>query len=231
VRLFHWLVVVLVMATYVTLKLNWIDWHVRIGEALPALVIARLLWGCLGSETARFRGFAASPMATLRHLRHLFRREPDVQVGYTRPAAGGRAAARITAGRDTERALRQQRYRRRRTAERIGGDRDSHESGPISSTVHGSLPTFAESVVTPRRPLPRFGSIFLQRCACFRPFEAHRARRRVLFRTLLGCTDRDAQHAYGGRSNRTRYLSAQQRIYIEGAVSDSIVSPQPLRRN
>ncbi len=29
VRLFHWLVVVLVTAAYVTLKLNWIDWHVR----------------------------------------------------------------------------------------------------------------------------------------------------------------------------------------------------------
>jgi cytochrome b len=40
-----------------------------------------------GSETARFRGFAASPMAALRHLRHLFRCEPDVQVGHN--AAGG----------------------------------------------------------------------------------------------------------------------------------------------
>lgn len=87
VRLFHWLVVVLVAAAYVTLKLNWIAWHVRVGEALLALVIARLLWGCFGSETARFRSFVASPAAALRHLRHLLRREPDVQVGHN--AAGG----------------------------------------------------------------------------------------------------------------------------------------------
>jgi cytochrome b len=87
VRLFHWLVVVLVTAAYVTLKLTWIDWHVRIGEALLALLIARLLWGCFGSETARFRSFVASPAAALRHLRHLFHREPDVQVGHN--AAGG----------------------------------------------------------------------------------------------------------------------------------------------
>lgn len=87
VRLFHWLVVVLVVAAYVTLKLNRIDWHVRIGEALLALVIARLLWGCFGSDTARFRGFVASPAAAFRHLRHLFRREPDMQVGHN--AAGG----------------------------------------------------------------------------------------------------------------------------------------------
>ncbi|OUL71241.1 cytochrome b/b6 domain-containing protein, partial [Paraburkholderia hospita] len=77
VRLFHWLVVALVTAAYVTLKLNWIDWHVRVGESLLALVIFRLLWGFLGSETARFRSFVASPAAALRHLRHLFRREPD----------------------------------------------------------------------------------------------------------------------------------------------------------
>lgn len=87
VRLFHWLVVLLVTAAYVTLKLNWIDWHVRVGEALLALLIARLLWGCFGSETARFRSFMASPAAALHHLRHLLRREPDVQVGHN--AAGG----------------------------------------------------------------------------------------------------------------------------------------------
>ncbi len=87
VRLFHWLAVVLVAAAYVTLKLNWIDWHVRVGEALLALVIARLLWGCWGSETARFRSFVASPAAALRHVRRLLRREPDVQVGHN-PAGG-----------------------------------------------------------------------------------------------------------------------------------------------
>ena len=87
VRLFHWLVVVLVTAAYVTLKLNWIEAHVRIGEALLALVMARLLWGCVGSETARFCSFVASPAAAARHLRGLFRREPDVQVGHN-PAGG-----------------------------------------------------------------------------------------------------------------------------------------------
>jgi cytochrome b len=87
VRLFHWLVVVLVGAAYVTVRLNWIDWHVRIGETLLALVLFRLLWGCFGSETARFRNFLASPVAALRHLRHVFRRDPDVQVGHN-PAGG-----------------------------------------------------------------------------------------------------------------------------------------------
>jgi cytochrome b len=92
-RLFHWLVVALVAAAYATLKLRWIDWHIRAGEALLALLVFRLLWGCFGSETARFRSFIASPGAALRHLSHVFgrarddRREPDQQVGHN--AAGG----------------------------------------------------------------------------------------------------------------------------------------------
>jgi cytochrome b len=77
----------LVPAAYVTIKLNLLDWHVRIGEALLALLFFRLLWGCFGSETSRFRSFIASPMAALHHLRHVFRREPDLQVGHN-PAGG-----------------------------------------------------------------------------------------------------------------------------------------------
>ena len=86
-RLFHWLVVVLVAAAYATSKLNWMDWHVRIGETLLALVLFRLLWGFFGSETARFHSFLSAPAAAWQHLRHLFRREADVQVGHN--SAGG----------------------------------------------------------------------------------------------------------------------------------------------
>jgi cytochrome b len=86
-RLFHWLTVALVAGAYLTQRLNWINLHVRLGETLLALVLFRLLWGCFGSETARFRSFVASPAAALKHLRHLLRREPDTQVGHN--AAGG----------------------------------------------------------------------------------------------------------------------------------------------
>jgi cytochrome b len=87
IRCFHWLSAVMVAAAYVTAKLNWLDWHARIGEALLALVFFRVLWGCFGSETARFKHFLASPAAAWRHLRHVFRREADVQVGHN-PAGG-----------------------------------------------------------------------------------------------------------------------------------------------
>ncbi|WP_322014356.1 cytochrome b/b6 domain-containing protein [Paraburkholderia sp. J12] len=86
-RLFHWLTVLLVAGCWATQRLNWMQWHVRLGETLLALVLFRLMWGMAGSETARFGRFVASPWAAWRHLRHLFRREPDVQVGHN--AAGG----------------------------------------------------------------------------------------------------------------------------------------------
>lgn len=86
-RLFHWLIVVLVAAAYVTERLNWMDWHALTGEAVLALVFFRLLWGLFGSETARFRSFLASPAVAARHLHHMFRREPDLQVGHN-PAGG-----------------------------------------------------------------------------------------------------------------------------------------------
>lgn len=86
-RLFHWLAVALVAACWATQRLNWMAWHVRLGEALLVLVLFRLMWGVAGGETARFRSFVASPAAAWRHLRHLLRREPDHQVGHN-PAGG-----------------------------------------------------------------------------------------------------------------------------------------------
>jgi cytochrome b len=86
-RLFHWLCAVLVLAAYVTWLLNWMDWHVWIGEAVLALVLFRVLWGLWGSETARFSHFVASPRRVFRHLTHIFRREPDRQIGHN-PAGG-----------------------------------------------------------------------------------------------------------------------------------------------
>jgi len=86
-RLFHWLTVALVAAAYVTWRLDWMDWHAYAGEAVLALVLFRVAWGFVGSDTARFAGFLGSPAAAMRHLAYLLRREPDTQVGHN--AAGG----------------------------------------------------------------------------------------------------------------------------------------------
>jgi cytochrome b len=86
-RLFHWATVALIALAYVTYLLGWMDWHARAGDAVLTLVIFRLLWGFFGSDTSRFSRFVAAPRAAFAHLRRLFFREPDRQVGHN--AAGG----------------------------------------------------------------------------------------------------------------------------------------------
>ncbi|MGA2190480.1 MAG: cytochrome b/b6 domain-containing protein [Steroidobacteraceae bacterium] len=86
-RLFHWVVVTLVVAAYVTWRLNWMDWHAKAGYALLTSVLFRILWGFFGSETALFSRFLGSPRAAARHLAHVLQREPDRQAGHN-PAGG-----------------------------------------------------------------------------------------------------------------------------------------------
>lgn len=77
----------LVVAAYVTWRLNLMEWHARAGYALLTAVVFRILWGLFGSESARFARFLASPRAAARHLAHAFRREADRQAGHN-PAGG-----------------------------------------------------------------------------------------------------------------------------------------------
>ena len=86
-RLFHWVLVLLIIGSYVTIKLNMIPLHMLCGETILVLVLWRLVWGLIGSETARFSQFIRSPIAAIRHLLHFTRREPDTQIGHNE--AGG----------------------------------------------------------------------------------------------------------------------------------------------
>ncbi len=86
-RVFHWSIVLLVFTSWLTNKLNRMDLHFLSGYALMGLLIFRLIWGVLGSETSRFGSFLQSPGKAVRHLRHLFIREPDREIGHN--AAGG----------------------------------------------------------------------------------------------------------------------------------------------
>jgi cytochrome b len=87
VRVFHWLIVALVAAAYATWRLNWMVLHGWVGDAVLTLLLFRVLWGFLGSETARFSRFLTSPQMVVEHLKHAFQREPDRQVGHN-PAGG-----------------------------------------------------------------------------------------------------------------------------------------------
>jgi len=86
-RLFHWLLAALAGFSWLSAEKGWSGWHLYSGCAIGALLIFRIVWGFVGSETARFARFLASPAAAARHLRRLTAREPDETVGHN--AAGG----------------------------------------------------------------------------------------------------------------------------------------------
>jgi len=86
-RLFHWSLVFLVGFSWLSVEKGWIALHLYSGCAIGALLIFRIAWGFVGSETSRFSHFLGSPFDAVRHLLHLTKREPDEQVGHN--AAGG----------------------------------------------------------------------------------------------------------------------------------------------
>jgi cytochrome b len=66
-RLFHWSLVVLIALQWGTAEFHWLsmDWHFYFGYATLALVLFRIVWGFIGSGSARFSTFLSGPRAML----------------------------------------------------------------------------------------------------------------------------------------------------------------------
>jgi cytochrome b len=82
-RLFHWLLVVAVVLSYASAWSGATALHRASEYLILALLLFRLIWGIVGSDTARFAWFLQSPRAALRELADLPARTPDTQVGHT----------------------------------------------------------------------------------------------------------------------------------------------------
>ena len=64
-RLFHWLIVALVAASFVSAKIggNAMQYHEWSGVAIIALLVFRIGWGFFGSQPSRFEDFVKGPAA------------------------------------------------------------------------------------------------------------------------------------------------------------------------
>jgi cytochrome b len=84
VRLFHWLVVVLVVVSVVTGKVggNAMQVHEWSGIGILTLVLFRLVWGVVGSTYARFTNFVRGPVAALSYGIALVRGGAPFQAGH-----------------------------------------------------------------------------------------------------------------------------------------------------
>ena len=68
-RVAHWLVVLLVGASWWTAETGRLEWHRWSGYTLLGLVIFRIYWGLVGSSTAKFTGFVRGPRAIASYLK------------------------------------------------------------------------------------------------------------------------------------------------------------------
>ena len=84
VRLFHWLLVLLVVILFVTGKLggNWLEWHRRAGFSVLGLVTFRILWGFVGSHHARFAKFMRGPKAVLEYAKSVKHKNSPHYAGH-----------------------------------------------------------------------------------------------------------------------------------------------------
>ena len=98
VRLFHWLLVILMATSYFSgrAKGDWMQLHFWSGYAILTLLLFRIVWGFVGSSTARFSHFLKGPAAALTHVGHLFRKEGPRDVGHN-PMGGAMVVVLIFA--------------------------------------------------------------------------------------------------------------------------------------
>jgi cytochrome b len=68
-RLFHWGLAGLIAFSWWSVHNHHTDWHIWSGCAILTLLLFRLMWGVVGSSTARFSSFVRGPKTVLRHLR------------------------------------------------------------------------------------------------------------------------------------------------------------------
>jgi cytochrome b len=84
VRLFHWVLVALMIALVITGEIldGAIEVHALLGRAVIVLVIFRLMWGAVGSSYARFSRFVCGPGAVMSYARSLLARQSEFMAGH-----------------------------------------------------------------------------------------------------------------------------------------------------
>ena len=70
-RIVHWALVVLIGFAWWAGETHHMDWHRLAGYGAVGLLVFRLIWGFVGSGTARFANFVKHPGETLAYIRTL----------------------------------------------------------------------------------------------------------------------------------------------------------------
>lgn len=94
VRIFHWSLALLFFISWISAEIGGIamQYHMWSGYTILGLVLFRILWGIVGSETARFSHFMRGPVAALAYARAWFKPGYRAPLGHN-PLGGWSVAA------------------------------------------------------------------------------------------------------------------------------------------
>ena len=98
VRLFHWALVILIATSYFSGRAggDWMKLHFWSGYAILTLLLFRIVWGFVGSTTARFSNFVKGPSAAFRHIAELAGADRPREAGHN-PLGGAMVVVLIFA--------------------------------------------------------------------------------------------------------------------------------------
>ena len=121
-RLVHWGLVVTLSFSWWSAETDHLQWHRWSGYAVVGLVAFRLLWGFVGSGSARFASFVKGPASTLAYVRTLPSRAHDAVPGHNPLGAWSVVAILLVLVAQTVTGL-------------FAVDIDAFEAGPLSDRV------------------------------------------------------------------------------------------------
>ncbi|NND59243.1 MAG: cytochrome B [Gammaproteobacteria bacterium] len=83
-RIFHWLLVVSVIASFTTGKIGSSvrEYHMLLGYWMLGLLIFRLVWGVVGTRHSRFASFIPTPASSWRYARNVLKGEAPASIGH-----------------------------------------------------------------------------------------------------------------------------------------------------
>ncbi len=83
-RLFHWLLTLCILGSFITANLGveYTEWHMRLGYTALGLILFRITWGVVGTTYARFAQFAPTPGKLFRYAKTLLQRNSVPSAGH-----------------------------------------------------------------------------------------------------------------------------------------------------
>jgi cytochrome b len=84
VRVFHWTLVLAIVAAFVTNRLGvaYFQYHVWCGYLVLVLILFRIVWGLVGTKHALFSNFVRGPKATVRYAAKFIRGRREHYAGH-----------------------------------------------------------------------------------------------------------------------------------------------------